>query len=178
MPGFDTGSVMYALNVDFTGTSLTSGTPQVTTNGQLLIGSTATPNIKVGTITSPLGTISIGYSSPNITIDTIATGFTWSDISGSFSANVRNGYFITTTANATLPATAAEGDNIKFIVDTTNNLTITANTGQRIRIGTTLSASAGTAVNTQRGDAVSLVFRASGSTWFAESDPVGGWNIT
>src|SRR5689334_6523200 len=69
MPGFDTGSVMYALNVDFTGNSLTSGTAQVTTNGQLLIGSTATPNIKVGTITSPSGTVTIGYSSPNITID-------------------------------------------------------------------------------------------------------------
>jgi len=71
MPGFDTGSVMYALNVDFTGNSLTSGSPQVTTNGQLLIGSTATPNIKVGTLTSPLGTLSIGYSSPNITIDLV-----------------------------------------------------------------------------------------------------------
>lgn len=74
MPGFDTGSVMYALNVDFTGNSLTSGTAQVTTNGQLLIGSTALPNIKVGTITSPLGTLSIGYSSPNITIDVAGGG--------------------------------------------------------------------------------------------------------
>jgi len=70
MPGFDTGSVMYALNVDFTGNSLTAGTAQVTTNGQLLIGSTALPNIKVGTLTSPNGTITIGYSSPNITLDT------------------------------------------------------------------------------------------------------------
>ena len=69
MPGFDTGSVMYALNVDFTGTSLTAGTAQVTTNGQLLIGSTSLPNIQVGTLTSPLGTIAIGYSSPNITLD-------------------------------------------------------------------------------------------------------------
>lgn len=70
MPGFDTGSVMYALNVDFTGNSLTSGTAQVVSNGQLLIGSTALPNIQVGTITSPLGTLAIGYSAPNITIDT------------------------------------------------------------------------------------------------------------
>ncbi len=68
MPGFDTGSVIYGLNVDFTGTSLTGGTPQVTTNGQLLIGSTSTPNIKVGTITSPDSSITIGYSSPNITL--------------------------------------------------------------------------------------------------------------
>lgn len=71
MPGFDTGSVMYALNVDFTGNSLTSGTAQVNTNGQLLIGSTANPNIKVGSLTSPQGTMSIGYSAPNITLDIV-----------------------------------------------------------------------------------------------------------
>jgi hypothetical protein len=80
MPGFDSGSTMYALNVDFTGNSLTAGTPQVTVNGQLLIGSGALPNIKVGTLTSPNGTIQIGYSSPNITLDTTggqaATKFT------------------------------------------------------------------------------------------------------
>lgn len=59
--------VMVADNVNF----LTDGTTDatVTTNGQLLIGSTALPNIQVGTITSPLGTVTIGYSSPNITID-------------------------------------------------------------------------------------------------------------
>jgi hypothetical protein len=68
MPGFDTGSVMYALNVDFTGNSLTAGTAQVTSNGQLMIGSTALPNIKIGTLTSPDGSITIGYSSPNITL--------------------------------------------------------------------------------------------------------------
>ncbi|MEN6512257.1 MAG: hypothetical protein ABFD00_10575 [Chloroherpetonaceae bacterium] len=69
MPGFDTGSVMYALNVDFTGNSLTSGSATVTQDGQLLIGSTALPNIQVGQITSPLSTVSVGYSSPNITLD-------------------------------------------------------------------------------------------------------------
>lgn len=69
MPGFDTGSVMYALNVDFTGNSLTSGSAQITQNGQLLIGSAALPNIQVGTLVSPLGTLTIGYVSPNITID-------------------------------------------------------------------------------------------------------------
>lgn len=73
MPGFDTGSVMYALNVDFTGNSLTGGTAQITTNGQLLIGSTSVPNIKVGTLTSPNGTIAIGYSAPNITLDVSGT---------------------------------------------------------------------------------------------------------
>lgn len=52
MPGFDTGSVLYALNVDFTGNSLVAGTAQVTSNGQLLIGSSVAPNIRVGTLGS------------------------------------------------------------------------------------------------------------------------------
>ena len=74
MPGFDSdpvggGGTLYATNVDFTGTSFTQGSRQITSNGQLLIGSAVLPNIQVGTITSPLGTVSIGYSMPNITID-------------------------------------------------------------------------------------------------------------
>ena len=70
MAGFrnsGTIDVMFADNVDFSGATIPS--PSITTNGQLLIGSTAAPNIKTGTITSPNGTITIGYSSPNITID-------------------------------------------------------------------------------------------------------------
>ena len=49
MAGFD-NDVMYADNVDFSG-----GTPvsaKITSNGQLLIGSTASPNIRVGTPTN------------------------------------------------------------------------------------------------------------------------------
>jgi hypothetical protein len=65
MAGFD-NDVMYADNVRFDGAKFPG---QVTTNGELLIGSTAAPNIRVGNLTSPLGTITIGYSAPNITID-------------------------------------------------------------------------------------------------------------
>jgi trimeric autotransporter adhesin len=74
MPGFNIDSsgatsqnIVYADNVDFSGSA--APTPKVTTNGQLLIGSTAAPNILVGSLTSPMGTVTIGYSSPNITLD-------------------------------------------------------------------------------------------------------------
>lgn len=60
------GTVMNADNVSFDGTPRTG---VITTNGQLLVGSTALPHIKVGSITSPLGTLQVGYSSPNITLD-------------------------------------------------------------------------------------------------------------
>ena len=62
--------VVYANNVDFTGNTNVVG--QFTANAQLMIGSTASPHIQMGTITSPLGTVTIGYSSPNITIDVAA----------------------------------------------------------------------------------------------------------
>jgi len=48
MPGFNNG-VMWADNVRFDGTGYPGA---VTTDGQLLIGSTASPNIRVGTITA------------------------------------------------------------------------------------------------------------------------------
>ena len=69
MSGF-TNDIMNAVNVDFTGNHPVTST--VTINGQLLIGSTLAPQIKVGRLISPSGTISIGYASPNITLD--ATG--------------------------------------------------------------------------------------------------------
>lgn len=66
MPGFNNG-VMWADNVRFDGNAYPGA---VTTDGQLLIGSTASPNIKVGTptgsggitITPGSGTLSIGFS--------------------------------------------------------------------------------------------------------------------
>ncbi len=49
MAGFD-NEVVYGSNVDFTGSPTV--TPQVTLNGQLLIGADTPPNIRVGNITS------------------------------------------------------------------------------------------------------------------------------
>lgn len=54
--GFD-NDVMFANNVDFTGGSPVTG--KVTTDGQILIGATASPNIRVGTITSGDSSITV-----------------------------------------------------------------------------------------------------------------------
>lgn len=78
MAGF-ANDVVYANNGDFSiaGSAKGSATNGLNTNGQLWIGTTAAnvggTHINVGTLTSPGGTISIGYSSPNITLDTSAT---------------------------------------------------------------------------------------------------------
>lgn len=66
MAGFD-NNVMYADNVDFTGS--TSPTAQVTADGELLIGSTVAPNIRVGSLTSTGGTITITVGAGTINLD-------------------------------------------------------------------------------------------------------------
>lgn len=76
MAGFD-NDCMYADNADFStaGAGGGSATNGLQTNGQIWTGTTAVnaggTHINVGAIISPLGTLSIGYSSPNITIDAI-----------------------------------------------------------------------------------------------------------
>lgn len=101
-------------------------------------------------------------------------GMTWTDNSGAFAAVKSNGYFITTTSTSTLPASPSEGDTIAFNVDTANILTIQANTGQFIRLSSSISSIAGTLVNTAQGDAITLIYRASGTTWHAQS-AIGVW---
>jgi hypothetical protein len=120
------------------------------------------------------GTVNLGGS---ITITGGAGVFPWSDKAVSFNAVSNNGYFITAALTSTLPSTPAEGDTIDFIVDTASNLTIQANTGQKIRLARTISAAAGIAVNTQIGDSISLVYRVADTTWLSLSAN-GGWNIT
>ncbi len=68
MAGFS-NEVMYANNVNFSGAK----TAAVTTNGQLLIGSTASPNIRVGTLSSSNGTITINNGAGTIDL-TVASG--------------------------------------------------------------------------------------------------------
>lgn len=58
-------SIMFADNASFDGTERNG---KLTTNGQLWIGSSSSPHVKKGTITSPDGSVTIGYSSPNITL--------------------------------------------------------------------------------------------------------------
>ena len=133
MAGF-ANDVVYANNGDFSiaGSNKGSIANGLLTNGQFWIGSTALnvggTHINVGTLTSPNGTVTIGYSSPNITLDVEDQGFVWIDQSGAFGASKNRGYFITGTATATLPAGAAQGDTIKFFLDTTQILTIQAAT--------------------------------------------------
>lgn len=100
MAGFD-NDVMYASNVDFTGGSPVTG--KVTTNGQLLIGSTASPNIRVGTLASAGGTITITVGAGTIDLATSgsAVGSTITGNSGG-AISPSSGNWNLLTANTTV----------------------------------------------------------------------------
>jgi len=148
----------------------------VGTNGQVLIGATGA-DPAFATITSTGGTIAFTLGANTLNMDVVAAGIVWSDKSTDFNADVNNGYFITGSCIATLPATPANGSRISFIVDGSFVVTITANTGQTIKISSNTSSSAGTQFNTADGDTVTLIYRSTNTRWIAESF-VGGWNFT
>ena len=102
----------------------------------------------------------------------------WTDEGGNFNAGSNNGYFCTALLTATLPATPAQGDVVRIVVDTASVVTVTANTGQKIRIGNVISALAGTASSTKQGDSLDLVYRSSSATWYEVGGAQGSWTVT
>lgn len=179
MPG-RVNNIIYAGNCDFSGDVAPEEANGLYTNGQLWIGTTEVnaggTHINVGTITSPDSSITIGYDSPNITLQANSGLFTWFDISGTFTAVKNRGYFITGTATANLPASPSQGDTIKFFVDSaTQFLTIDAPGTQIIRLGSSVTSAGGTIVSTQQGDSLELVYRASNNCWEAVCGSIGNW---
>ncbi len=69
MAGFD-NEVLWANNVDFRGIDPPSA--QVTADGQLLIGATASPNIRAGSVTSTGGTITITTGAGTLNLESAA----------------------------------------------------------------------------------------------------------
>lgn len=125
MPGFDNNTV-YADNVDFRGVQPVVG--QMTTDGQLLIGSTSTPHIKAGSLSfnanmnvaTGSGTITLNpYNTAKLIVDPIANIGTHTTITSALAAaSSGDTIFIrpgTYTENLTLKAgvnlTAFECDN-------------------------------------------------------------------
>lgn len=145
------------------------------TNGQILIGSTGVVPV-AATITQGSGVV-VTSGAGSIKIDAVGGALTWSDTSGAVLTVINNGYFCSAAATPTLPAAPSEGDVVAVIVDAGALVTITANAGQKIRLGNTLSAAAGTCATSTQGNAIFLVYRTSGTTWIALS-AVGSWTIT
>ncbi len=150
MAGFD-NDVMYALNADFTraDNQTPSESNGLINNGRLWIGSTATnaggTHINVGQITSPLGTLTIGYSSPDITLDLTGGGTAVQVINGDsgfisgsnvtvFADNVSNG------AGGTVLFTNSGTVSTFTISDVVSNIYMGQNCGNNLQNTTNCTA--------------------------------------
>jgi hypothetical protein len=158
-----------------------TATPSTTALVQYFVVSGATTNT-VNNITPTANTgwvlTSNGLSSQPTFQAIPFTQMPWTDKATSFNAAAGNGYFVTATATATMPASPTQGQIIAFEVDGVGSLlTIQANTGQIIRGGKAVSASAGTCVNNFQGDAIVLVYRAADTSW-QSIQMIGTWTIT
>lgn len=162
-------TITFTDNMSFDGTERGGA---MTTNGQLWIGATALPHVKKGTITSPDGSVVIGYSSPNITLQVSSSieKFPWTVIGASQTLAINNGYICTTGAalSLALPAISTVGDEIDVVLDGSTSWTITQpNAATQIRIGntqTTLGVG-GTLASTAVGDTVRLICETANARW-------------
>ncbi len=106
MAGFD-NEVVYASNVDFSGAFPVSG--QVTIDGQLLIGSTATPHIKVGVPTGSAGvTVTAGSGTLNFSTPTAVQGPGISTDGDVATFSLATGYVLADTGTMNLTSTVAK----------------------------------------------------------------------
>ena len=175
MAGFRNETI-WGKNVDFSGTNPPA--PTMVTDGQLLIASTAAPNIKVGTLTSTNNSVSITYASPNINL-AIGSSIFWSSVGAGGALLVHHGYIVASGAlSFSLPTGAgssAVGDMIAILLDAGTSWTITMAGTQRIRFGNIQTSLGGTLASTASGDAVTLVCTVADTMWAVVSS-VG--NIT
>jgi len=171
MAGFTTDAkgqdTMYADNVDFSGAANPQG--RFTANGQLAIGSTAAPNIRVATLTAGSG-ISIVNAAGSITVSAIGGGLNWNVISASQTLAVDNGYFCVSPGGALallLPPVSALGDEIEISLDGATSFSITQGAGQQIRLGntSTTAGAGGSLTSTAQGDSIRMICQTADLKW-------------
>jgi hypothetical protein len=144
---------------------------QFTTDSGIAVPAANNLNVFGGTGATTSG------SGSTITITVKNDGFTWSEQNGDFNAVVQNGYYCNGSLIVTLPVTAGLviGNTIIIYVDTASTVTIQANAGQMIQVGSTISAVAGTTASNTRGALLELNFKPSDLTWHTISS-MGVWS--
>ena len=179
--GFGARGVLKAANVNFTGVD-GNDTPAMTADGQILIGSTAFPNIQAGFLTAGAGITVTNGPGAAITITSMAVPLTWNLIAVNTAGLTNSGYVCNAAANlqVALPLVSAFGD--EFIVERNLNgagqWTITQAAGQQILAGNSASTVgvAGSLGSTNFGDVVILRCVVANLTWSME-DSVGNLTI-
>lgn len=142
--------------------------PQLTSNGQLVIGSGSATNGVAATLTQGTG-ISITNGAGTITIASSGVGsLIWNDVSGTTQAAVvNNGYIISNASQTTvtLPATAAEGSVFAIAGKGAAGWILQMNTGQTCHFGSVASTSAGSLTSTNLYDSVTIVCVTANTTF-------------
>lgn len=146
-----------------TGTPVWSSTM---TNGQVVIGNTGnTP--AAATLTAGTG-ISITNGAGSITIATSTSGMTWTTVTGTTQAAAVNNGYITNNAGAvtvTLPTTFAIGDAIEIKGLGAGGWILAAGTATTIRIGSSVTSSAGSLTSANQYDTVKVTGLVANTTW-------------
>lgn len=163
----------------YSNSSKVVSTTAATSDGDLLIGSTSSGPVKAQltggpgvTITPGSGTITITASGGgNRTVSSKTTGYSvLSGDSGTFFDNSA----ASGSVSFTLP-TASAGLWYTFYVDAVQTVTVTAGASTTIRLGGTISASAGNVTAGTAGTSVTLI--AISSTAWVAYDYTGTWTV-
>lgn len=165
--GFSNG-VLRTSNVDFRGVQPVVG--QVTTDGQLMIGSTVAPNIRIGYLQAATG-LKVVYGSGVITMYSIGCGMTWSTIMVGTQLAINQAWIGIAGGGGPvalvcgLPTSAERGDAVAITLDGAASWTITQNANQQIRFGNqqTTYGVGGSLASTDQGDTVVLVCQHNGT---------------
>jgi hypothetical protein len=164
-------------------TNNVTNTPELTLNGQLIIGSTgATP--VAATLTQGAG-ITITNAAGSITIAASGTELTWTTVASSSQAlAVNNGYIVNNGASLctlTLPSTAAVGSIIAIIglSASTGLWKIAQNASQLINFGSsvTTTGTGGSIASTLVNDNIYIICTVTNTTWAVVS-AVGNQTVT
>lgn len=138
------------------------------TNGQLLIGSTGADPVPAA-----LG-VGAGISASGgpgiLTLSVSGGGLIWQNVTTSIPLVLSNAYVVTSGAvSLSLPATAAQGDQIMVVLSGGTSWTIIQGAGQSIRLGNqvTTTGITGTLSSLAQGDSINLRCIVNNTGWIA-----------
>jgi len=151
--------------------------PQLTANGQLVIGGSAA-NGTAATLTQGTG-ITITNGDGSITIASSGVGsIVWNNVSGTTqTAAVNQGYIISNASQTTvtIPNTVAQGSVFAVAGLGTAGWKIQMGTGQVCNVGSSPTTTAGTITSTNRYDSITILCVTANTTFIA----IAGWgNLT
>ena len=154
-----------------TGPSAGSVVFKIATTGAVTFNNVFTFPVADGSAGQTLKTIGSGV----VSWQGVGSG-TWLDVSTNIPLVANTNYFAVAGCVLSLPTTPSQGDTITVCTNATP-ITIQAVGAQIIALTNFTSSPAGTAINSNAGDSITLVYRSTGTTWFVPQF-VGAWTLS